>query len=175
MYWEKRKKRKKKKLGKKKVPNLGLGPWDLGYRIKPRSSNTGSTSRWSPDPHPNDLWIHVPMSFGSTSWSVGSRPSYRPLDRRRRSKACRRAEVHTDAHDCCCRRSSSRRKCGLVGNSFSVGTVRLPIIGIDRQVDRHKKTSKKNLEVLLNKSRRRRRRSLEELLVQGIWILVNNG
>lgn len=68
----------------------------------------------------------------------------------------------TDAHDCCCRRSSSRRKCGLVaepfGNSFSVGTVRLPIIGIDHQVDRHKKTSKKNLDVLLNKSRRRRRR-----------------
>jgi hypothetical protein len=94
-----------------------------------------------------------------------------------------RAEVHTDAHDCCCRRSSSRRKCGLVakpfGNSFSVGTVRLQIIGIEYQVDRHKKTSKKNLDVLLNKSRRRRRRrrrrSLELLLVQGIWILINNG
>jgi hypothetical protein len=44
-----------------------------------------------------------------------------------------------------------------------------------------KKTSKKILDVLLNKSRRRRRgrrrrrRSLELLLVQGIWILINNG
>lgn len=137
---------------------------------------SGSTSRWSLDPRPDELWIHVLNS--------GSRPSYWPLDRRRRSKACRRAEVLTDAHDCCCRRSSSRRKCGLVaepfGNSFSVGTVRLPIIGIDHQVDRHKKTSKRNLDVLLNKSRRRRRRSrrrisLELLLVQGIWILINNG
>ncbi len=162
----------------------------LKYWIHVPMISGSTSSRWSPDPRPDDLRIHIiPMIPGSTSrWALDPRPElWGPAphigpsigdDDPKRVGVQRCSQTHMIAVVVAAAAAAS----AVSSQSLSVilfvwGLCDCRSLELNAKLIATKKTSKKNLDVLLNKSRRRRRRrrSLELLLVQAIWILINNG